>query len=112
MAAPVASRAFFHDTVFENVSTVVASQADLGCFDSTAACAALPLSMTGVEKVHKVTHSERSEAQAERVEGPEALRMVHPLLSTVFDVALSKAHPPTQSLPHDLQSPGLVEADP
>ena len=56
----------FHDTVAENVSTVVASQADLGCFDATAAFAALPLSMTGVEKINKVTHSERSEANTER----------------------------------------------
>ena len=49
-------RKLFHDALAENVSTVVASQADLGCFDSTAACAALPLSMTGVEKINKVTN--------------------------------------------------------
>jgi hypothetical protein len=57
MAAPVASRAFsrhrLRQLVGENVSTVVASQADLGCFDSTAACAALALSMTRVEKFKK-----------------------------------------------------------
>ena len=62
MAVPVASRPF-HNTVrnnvvAENVSTVVASQADSGCFDSTAACAALLLSMTGVERINKVTHSQ------------------------------------------------------
>jgi len=43
-------RELFHDTVAKNVSTVVASQADLGCFDFTAACAALALSKTAVEK--------------------------------------------------------------
>ena len=69
MAAPVASRPF-HDTVCnkvvaENVSTVVTSQADTECFDSTAACAALLLSVTGVERINKVTHSQR-------VFGPDA----------------------------------------
>src|SRR5712691_10515714 len=62
MAAPVASRAFsrhrLRQVVAENVSTVVAPQADTGCFDSTAACAALALSMTGVERINKVTHSQ------------------------------------------------------
>jgi hypothetical protein len=39
--------------VGENVSTVLVSQPDTGCFDSTAASAALPLSMTGVERIKK-----------------------------------------------------------
>ena len=33
-------------------------EADTVCFDSTAACAALLLSMTGVERINKVTHSQ------------------------------------------------------
>ncbi len=41
-----------------NASPVVASHADTRCFDSTAACAALPPSMTKVEKINEVTHSE------------------------------------------------------
>jgi hypothetical protein len=50
------SRHRLRQLVAENASTLVASQADLGCFGSTAACAALPLSMTGVEKINKVRH--------------------------------------------------------
>jgi hypothetical protein len=54
MAAPVPSRAFsrhrLRQIVAESVSTAVASQADMGCFDSTAACAALALSKTVVER--------------------------------------------------------------
>src|SRR6266576_2575608 len=53
-------RDLFTTPLPKNLSTVVASQADLGCLDSTAACAALALSMTEVEKINKVTHSERS----------------------------------------------------
>jgi hypothetical protein len=54
MAAPVASRAFSR----HRLRQVVASQAGMGCFDSTAACAALGLSKTAEEQINKVTNSE------------------------------------------------------
>ncbi len=92
MAEPVASRAFHH-TVAENVSTVVASQANLGCFDSSAACAALPLSMTGVEKINKVTYSERREANAERSRRTPRARKL-PRTHRHFETTTPCRHPP------------------
>src|SRR5437879_3853685 len=74
MAAPVASRTFsrhrLRQVVAENVSTIVASQASMGCFDSTVACAALALSKTGMERINKIRSSERGEAQPNAVERP------------------------------------------
>ncbi len=113
MAAPVASRAFRH-TVAENVSTVMASQADMGCFDSTAACAALQLSMTGVEKIKKsqalrevrrqpnAVEVEASEPAAEipsEVEGAGTPRSRHrPQFSVEFSTTTAGREPAASEL--------------
>ena len=78
MVSRTFSRYRLRQAVAENVSTVVASQASMGCFDSTGACAAIALRKAGVERINKITSSERGEAQPNAVE-----RSPRPLARTV-----------------------------